>query len=473
MGCEREQVWSAADLDGVDHPLPDDADANGCGWPVGRRRCRSATSGAAASTSSPSPPHDAPADRATGYAASSCAPARGGREPARHRHQHLQRVQHLGRKSLYTGGKECRSRRPFGRGMIDRGRDRTRRPQGPAAHTAARSPTSTGDLPGVPLRQRLPGFMGSAGLVHLRAALRRVGRARGIEFDYAVSSRPRRDAGVVDGYDLVLGVGHDEYWSAPASGHAIEAYVARRWQLRQPVRQHDVLAGPPGGRRRHDGLPQVLGSRNRPGRRHGCAGDDDRHVVRPVGRADRRRRSSAPARRTACTAASARQRRAALARSPSTATTTGCSPAPACATAICSVPTTASSATRPSAAGWPSTTYQLPVARRRRRHARRGRDRRVHPVVEPGDGRVPGVDRRARRPGRPRVHRLAAVRPRRRRLAGAVPARQRGDARSAGPYGDDGGEVVTIGSTDWVFGLAGDPLVGRVTRNILDRSLRP
>ena len=32
------------------------------------------------------------------------------------------------------------------------------------------------------------------------------------------------------------------------------------------------------------------------------------------------------------------------------------------------------------------------------------------------------------------------------------------------PFGDDGGEVVTIGSTDWVFGLAGDPLVGQVTQ---------
>ncbi|MEY2523085.1 MAG: hypothetical protein QOJ66_1650, partial [Ilumatobacteraceae bacterium] len=40
------------------------------------------------------------------------------------------------------------------------------------------------------------------------------------------------------------------------------------------------------------------------------------------------------------------------------------------------------------------------------------------------------------------------------------------------PYGDDGGEVVTIGSTDWVFGLAGDPLVGKVTRNVIDHGLK-
>ena len=39
------------------------------------------------------------------------------------------------------------------------------------------------------------------------------------------------------------------------------------------------------------------------------------------------------------------------------------------------------------------------------------------------------------------------------------------------PFGADGGEVVTIGSTDWVFGLAGDPLVAQVTRNVLDHCL--
>ena len=38
------------------------------------------------------------------------------------------------------------------------------------------------------------------------------------------------------------------------------------------------------------------------------------------------------------------------------------------------------------------------------------------------------------------------------------------------PFGGEGGEVVTIGSTDWVYGLA-DPLVARVTRNIIDHAL--
>ena len=39
------------------------------------------------------------------------------------------------------------------------------------------------------------------------------------------------------------------------------------------------------------------------------------------------------------------------------------------------------------------------------------------------------------------------------------------------PFGLEGGEVVTIGSTDWVYGL-GDPLVSKVTRNVIDHCLR-
>jgi hypothetical protein len=37
------------------------------------------------------------------------------------------------------------------------------------------------------------------------------------------------------------------------------------------------------------------------------------------------------------------------------------------------------------------------------------------------------------------------------------------------PFGRAGGQVVTVGSTDWVFGLAGDAQVGAVTGNALRR----
>ncbi len=37
------------------------------------------------------------------------------------------------------------------------------------------------------------------------------------------------------------------------------------------------------------------------------------------------------------------------------------------------------------------------------------------------------------------------------------------------PFGRDGGDVVIVGTTDWVFGLADDPVVQQVTANALDR----
>ena len=43
------------------------------------------------------------------------------------------------------------------------------------------------------------------------------------------------------------------------------------------------------------------------------------------------------------------------------------------------------------------------------------------------------------------------------------------------PYADrvnrQDGEVMVVGTTDWVFGLADDPAVAQVTRNILNRHL--
>jgi hypothetical protein len=40
------------------------------------------------------------------------------------------------------------------------------------------------------------------------------------------------------------------------------------------------------------------------------------------------------------------------------------------------------------------------------------------------------------------------------------------------PFGREAGEVITIGTTDWTFGLADDPAVAQVTRNVLDRTGR-
>jgi hypothetical protein len=37
------------------------------------------------------------------------------------------------------------------------------------------------------------------------------------------------------------------------------------------------------------------------------------------------------------------------------------------------------------------------------------------------------------------------------------------------PFGASGGQVLTVGSTDWVFGLPSDPAVQGVTDNAVSR----
>ena len=54
--------------------------------------------------------------------------------------------------------------------------------------------------------------MGSAGWFTYERRFVEWAEEQGYEFDYAVSSDLERDPTVVAGYDLVMGVGHDEYW---------------------------------------------------------------------------------------------------------------------------------------------------------------------------------------------------------------------------------------------------------------------
>ena len=263
-----------------------------------------------------------------------------------------------------------------------------------------------------------PGFMGSAGWFTYERRFVEWAEAQGLQFDYAVSSDLELDPGTVDGYDLVLGVGHDEYWSAgqraavedarapaaattpacratPCSGRCgwrttVDTMVCHKYkrprddpvvgteaQATMTGMWCDPLVGRPEtaflGAGSAYGLYSRFGAATPRGSGAFTVYRDDHWLFAGTG-----------------------LRYGDLLGADDGVVgyeTVGCR------LAFDDVP----------AAG----------RRRRRRHARRCRGRGVHPVVEPGDGRVPGVDRRARRPGRPRVHRLPPLRRRRRRLAGA------------------------------------------------------
>lgn len=127
-----------------------------------------------------------------------------------------------------------------------------------------------------------PGYMSSAGWFTYERRFVEWAERNGIALDYAVSSDLQHEPAVVNGYRLVLGVGHDEYWSA-AQRDTIEAHVAAGgnyaslsgntmfWQVRLTDHGRSLTA-------------QVLRPPQRPRRGHRGRAHDERHVVRPAGR---------------------------------------------------------------------------------------------------------------------------------------------------------------------------------------------
>ncbi len=224
-GARRELVWSATDLPGHDQHVPADADSNGCGWPVAVTVAvgEAWRSGFYLVTLAA---RGAQAERAVGHA---FFVVRAGKQRARAllvlATNTYNAYNNWGGKSLYTGGSRVSFARPFGRGML-------MRPQTERDDRKAR-PTYRGEEPDVDgtiyqqyrFANGYPGFMSSAGwFTYERRFVEWAEQEAGLEFDFAVSSDLERTPDVVAGYDLVLGVGHDEYWSAPQRA-AIEEHV--------------------------------------------------------------------------------------------------------------------------------------------------------------------------------------------------------------------------------------------------------
>src|SRR5262245_8686934 len=249
--AQREVVWSRPDCEGIAHETPDDADAHGCGGPPAltltvppewRSGFYLVTFRA----------HGAPDDRATSHA---CFVVRAVQRRADAllviTTNTYNAYNNWGGRSLYTGGHEVSFDRPFGRGMFVRPEtERDDRKSRPAL------PGEDPDVDGfVYQRYRkehgFPGYMGSAGWFTYERRFVEWADRNGIGLDYAVSTDLHHDPAVLDGSRLVLGVGHDEYWSA-AQRDAIEGYVAGGgnyasfsgntmfWQVRFDARGRDM-----------------------------------------------------------------------------------------------------------------------------------------------------------------------------------------------------------------------------------------
>ena len=133
-----------------------------------------------------------------------------------------------GGRSLYTGGHAVSYRRPLGRGMIDRPHaavterdDRKARP----AHRGEEPDTDGEIYQQYRHRHDLPGYMSSAGWFTYERRFVEWAESAGVVLDYAASTDLEQHPGLLDGYDLMLSVGHDEYWSV-GQRDAVERFVA-------------------------------------------------------------------------------------------------------------------------------------------------------------------------------------------------------------------------------------------------------
>lgn len=239
-GATRELVWSADDLPGQFTPPPPDADANGCDWPVSLTipvadHWRSGFH--LVTLSAP----DAPTGRNVAHAGFV---VRG----AVHAHDRRRSLLVLdtntwhayntwGGRSLYTGGHRVSFARPFGRGILCRPPIDTEHGGDERDDRKAR-PVRWGEEPDVDgvifqayrTRHAYPSAIGSTGWhTHCRRFVEWA-EAAGHEFDYATSVDLEHDPDALLGYDVVVSVGHDEYWSA-GQRDAVEAHLQRGGHL--------------------------------------------------------------------------------------------------------------------------------------------------------------------------------------------------------------------------------------------------
>ena len=226
-GAERQELWRAEGLAWVHHEVPDGADAEGCGWPVAVE-IPVGDDWASGFHLVTLTAYGAAPERATSHA---CFVVRA-RPEARHSTLLVlttntwNAYNTWGGRSLYTGGHQVSFRRPFGRGIlcrpvVDRD-DRKARPT-----RRGETPDADGHVfQGYRTDNDYPSAIGSTGWFTSERRFVEWAERNGHRFDMAVGTDFDHDPALLDGYDLVLGVGHDEYWSA-AGRDAIDRHVAR------------------------------------------------------------------------------------------------------------------------------------------------------------------------------------------------------------------------------------------------------
>ena len=213
-GAEGEPIWSAEGIGGRSHDTPDDASSNGCGWPSaleipvgGWRSGYHAVTvtagderGDAFLVVRPDPSKRAPIllvlSTTTWHA-----------------------YNDWGGPSLYTGGTRVSFERPLAKGFLVK----------PEPIGRMMQPEPDREAMGFRTWARAHGvsdWCGGAGWFTYERAFTRWAEANGYRIDVAISQDLEQHPEVLEGPRLILSVGHDEYWSW-GMRDAVDAFVGR------------------------------------------------------------------------------------------------------------------------------------------------------------------------------------------------------------------------------------------------------
>lgn len=212
IGATREVIWHSSQLAGTLQPTPKDAYANGCGWPVTftlpiPAAWRSgfyevtfhstATTGPAATSHAGfvvRSPHPPPANAILLVLATNTYNA----------------YNKWGGHCLYTGATQVSFQRPWERGFITRpatrydGRVAAIAPEGDPEHQQLVRYLEAG---------RYPLWCASGGWHNWERRFVRWAESNGFQLDYAINSDLHFQPEILHGYRLMVSMGHDEYWS--------------------------------------------------------------------------------------------------------------------------------------------------------------------------------------------------------------------------------------------------------------------
>ncbi len=226
IGARREVVFAAAGVRASDHDVPDDASESGCDWPI--------TAQIRTDEAWPSgfyevrlvDEHDSGRrDKAEAFFVLKAPVDRRGRILLVLSTNTYNAYNQWGGTCLYSGAHRVSFLRPLERGYLRR----------PSAPDEVDFDGRITDTDGDPTHRRLlryladndyPVWCDSSGWHNWERRFVRWAETAGHQLDYAVNEDLHHDRSVLDGYALMLSVGHDEYWSWEMRD-AVDAFVER------------------------------------------------------------------------------------------------------------------------------------------------------------------------------------------------------------------------------------------------------